>query len=109
MKRLYYLCLVYLVVGTLHAADTITMADLPYFFDFEDQTEMSNWTLNEKAATPNEWHVGAYDAYTGQYSMYVSCDSGKTNTYTGTSNIVVACRPIRLDAGEYDIAFDYKG
>ena len=109
MKRLYYLCLVYLVVGTLHAADTITMADLPYFFDFEDQTEMSNWVLNRGAATANEWHVGAYDAYTGQYSMYVSCDSGKTNTYTGASNIVVAYRPIKLDAGEYDIAFDYKG
>lgn len=90
----------------------ITMADLPYLCDFEDDDENANWVLNpsiETITTENRWVIGSALAYTGKNSIYVSQDGGKTNTYASTNNVLLAYRDITLEAGDYDIAYDWKG
>ena len=93
-------------------AEAITMADLPYLCDFEDDGENANWVLNpaiETITTENRWVIGDALAYTGKKSIYVSQDGGKTNTYAPTNNFLIAYRDITLAAGDYDVAYDWKG
>ena len=114
-KRLYIGIL--LVIGNWMMVSNafgaaITMDDLPYLCDFEDDTENANWTLNpyiETITTANRWVIGDATAYTGDKSMYVSQDNGKSNTYAATNNVLLAYRDITLAAGDYDIAYDWKG
>ena len=90
----------------------ITMADLPYLCDFEDDTENANWVLNpaiNTITTTNAWVIGEALAYTGNQSLYVSHDGGLTNTYAATNNVLIAYRDITLDQGDYDIAYDWTG
>lgn len=93
-------------------AAAITMNDLPYFCDFEDDAEIQNWVLNpgvEAVNTDNRWTVGNATAYTGNRSLYVSADNGTNNSYKSTNNMLVAYRDVTLDAGTYDIAYDFYG
>lgn len=88
------------------------MADLPYLCDFETETENANWTLNpavDEIITENRWVIGNATAYTGEKSMYVSQDNGLTNKYAATNNVLLAYRDITLEAGDYDIAYDWMG
>ena len=90
----------------------ITMADLPYLCDFENDTENANWVLNpaiDQISTTNRWIIGEATAYTGRKSLYVSHDGGLTNTYAATNNVLLAYRDITLEAGDYDIAYDWCG
>ena len=90
----------------------ITMDDLPYLCDFEDEAENAKWNLNpyvNTITTANRWVIGDATAYTGEQSMYVSQDGGKSNTYASTNNVLLAYRDITLAAGDYDIAYDWKG
>jgi len=90
----------------------ITMADLPYLCDFEDASENANWTLNPSIntiTTTNAWVIGDALAYTGERSLYVSQDGGVTNTYASTNNVLLAYRDITLEAGDYDVAYDWTG
>lgn len=98
--------------SSLFAQNSITMSDLPYFCDFEDDAENAKWVLNpgiENITTTNAWCIGGAKAYTGEKSLYISCDGGQTNTYATTHNILVAYRDISLERGQYDIAFDWTG
>lgn len=47
-NRLYILLLTVCCLACVATAqaEPIRMADLPYFCDFEDDTENANWTLN---------------------------------------------------------------
>ena len=90
----------------------ITMADLPYLYDFENEAENQNWVLNPSVntiTTDNRWVIGSAVAYTGDNSMYVSQDGGLSNTYASTNNVLLAYRDITLEAGDYDIAYDWMG
>ncbi len=90
----------------------ITMADLPYLCDFENEAENQNWVLNPSVntiTTDNRWVIGSAIAYTGDNSMYVSQDGGLSNTYASTNNVLLAYRDITLEAGDYDIAYDWMG
>ena len=117
MNKRLYIGLLLLVIGqwTLVNAvygDAITMADLPYLCDFEDEAENANWVLNpyvNTITTENRWVIGKANAYTGEQSMYVSQDGGQTQTYASTNNVLLAYRDITLAAGEYDIAYDWMG
>ena len=115
-KRLYIVWL--LAVGCWLSAGqawgaAITMADLPYLCDFEDDAENANWVLNPKINeinTTNAWVIGKAVSYTGgEKSLYVSDDGGVTNTYAATNNVLLAYRDITLEAGEYDVAYDWIG
>lgn len=90
----------------------VQMTDLPYLCDFEDDTENALWTLNPGASSANLknlWVVSDHEAYTGQRSMYISDDGGKTNHYTPKANIVIAYRSMMFEEGSYDFSFDWKG
>lgn len=103
--------LAWLGAAQLHAV-SITMSDLPYLCDFENETENSQWVLNpgkNTITTNNEWVVGDAVSYTGSKSLYVSADGGLSNTYDATNNVLIAYRDITLDQGDYDIAYDWIG
>ncbi|MCQ2310788.1 MAG: hypothetical protein MJZ64_03455 [Paludibacteraceae bacterium] len=88
------------------------MVDLPYLCDFENETENANWVLNpsvETIITNNRWVIGSAEAYTGNKAMYVSNDGGNACYYANTNNVLLAYRDITLDAGDYDVAYDWKG
>lgn len=109
--RALAVCLLLWAAGAAYGA-AITMADLPYLCDFEHEAENANWTLNpyiETITTENRWVIGEALAYTGKKSIYVSQDGGETNTYASTNNVLLAYRDITLEAGDYDIAYDWKG
>ena len=113
-KRIYIFALMigyWSMVSTVLGA-AITMENLPYLCDFEDATENANWVLNpsvETITTANRWVVGKAAAYTGEQSMYVSQDGGLSQTYAPTNNVLLAYRDITLEAGDYDIAYDWRG
>ncbi len=86
-----------------------------YYNDFDDATENANWTMRVGTAASqisNRWWVGSPDVDadnldTGNY-LYMSCDSGATAGYDGTSgSLVVAYRKFSLTAGTYDLSFDW--
>ena len=115
MKNRLYILL--LMIGCLACvatsqAEPIKMADLPYLCDFEDKWENRNWVLNpsiETITTTNAWAIGSAAAYTGKQSMYVSQDGGRTQSYASTNNVLLAYRDITLEAGDYDVAYDWMG
>ena len=115
MKNRLYILL--LMIGCLACvatsqAEPIKMADLPYLCDFEDKWENRNWVLNpsiETITTTNAWAIGSAAAYTGKQSMYVSQDGGQTQSYASTNNVLLAYRDITLEAGDYDVAYDWMG
>lgn len=116
MKQRSYILMLVVVSCWLSAMQAygaaITMADLPYLCDFEDETENQNWVLNPSVntiTTANRWVIGGAVAYTGDKSMYVSQDEGESNTYASTNNVLLAYRDITLEAGDYDIAYDWMG
>lgn len=107
MKKLYILFL------TLGMAVT-TLAQLPHSYqcDFEDDAENAQWELN-KTINPaftwdNKWAIGSSVASLGQQSMYISPDEGVHVGFTRTTScIIVAWRELQLEAGRYDLAFDW--
>lgn len=88
------------------------MSDLPYWCDFESDEEVDNWIMNPKVeniVSDNRWVVGEAIAYAGTHSLYVSNDGGATMQYGNSNNVLLACRTVTLDAGEYDVAYDWYG
>ncbi|MBO7647012.1 MAG: fibronectin type III domain-containing protein, partial [Bacteroidales bacterium] len=86
-------------------------AMVPYLCDFEDTTENNAWTLLNQSQT-NQWYIGtAVAADSSDYSMYISSDTGATNTYDiSSSSVVWAYRDIQFsDADEFELSFDWKG
>ena len=69
-KRIYIFALMmgyWSMVSTVLGA-AITMENLPYLCDFEDETENANWVLNpsvETITTANRWVIGKAASYTG--------------------------------------------
>ena len=104
--------MVFMAIARPAQAAAITMEDLPYLCDFEHEAENDNWVLNpkiEEITTSNAWVIGEALSYTGKKSMYVSQDAGKSNTYASVNNVLIAYRDITLAAGDYDIAYDWRG
>ena len=114
-RRLYIVWLLafsFMLLAVKVQGAAITMADLPYLCDFENEEENQNWELNPSVntiTTENRWVIGSAIAYTGDNSMYVSQDGGLSNTYASTNNVLLAYRDITLEAGDYDIAYDWMG
>ena len=100
-------------VRTFTTHDTpINPASLPYSCDFEDATENGNWTIVNGSYT-NQWYIGdvVNNTPNGSNGLYVSQDTGATNSYNITSaSYVWAYRDIDFGTtyGEYLISFDWK-
>ena len=87
-------------------------ATLPYNCDFEDATENDNWTIVNNGY-PHAWYIDDVVNNTpgGNYGLYVSQDSGATNTYDiDVASYVWAYRDIDFgtSSGEYLISFDWR-
>jgi len=117
MLRRLYIGILWMIGNLLLVTNAwsaaITTADLPYFCDFEDAQENDNWMLNPSVnaiTTENRWIIGSAQAYTGgTQSLYVSRDGGATSKYAATNNVMIAYRDITLEAGDYDVAYDWIG
>ena len=86
-----------------------TLAELPYTQDFEDATENANWTIVNGTYT-NKWYIDNQITEDESYCMYVSKDTGRTNTYNITSSSYVwAYRDIDFGTyAGYNLAFDWR-
>ena len=82
-----------------------------YYCDFEDAAENANWQLNvgpKGKECVNKWYVGTAISNGGHSSMYISCDSGRTASYTQSATTVSAYRLLTLPAGQYELSFDWQ-
>lgn len=82
-----------------------------YYCDFEDAAENANWQLNvgpKGKECVNKWYVGSAISNGGHSSMYISCDSGRTASYTQSATTVSAYRLLTLPAGQYELSFDWQ-
>lgn len=107
MRRIRYILIA--LVTSLTAA-----AQLPHSYtcDFEDAAENSLWVLNytknSSATFNNKWAIGNAVSSLGMQSMYISPDGGISAGYTfGDSRIMIAWRELDMEAGRYDVAFDW--
>lgn len=84
--------------------------ELPYFCDFEDSVENSNWLLGYEWNL-NQAHIGNAVAYSGEKSIYITDDGGLSNSYTPHQGEPVVSRDIYFTPGfsKYQIDFDCKG
>ena len=93
---------------TLNTAPAI----VPYVCGFEIPEENANWTFVQGGQT-NQWFIdSAIVTMDGSvYSMYISSDSGATNTYNiSSSSVSWAYRDIQFsDANEFELSFDWRG
>lgn len=103
-----------LLIGMMWMATVTTFAQLPhtYYCDFEDAAENANWNLNtpknENYTWNNLWCIGGAVASLGKQSLYISPDGGQNAGYLkDQSRIMIAWRELELEAGRYDVAFDW--
>lgn len=83
-----------------------------YYCDFEDENEVQQWDLlvgAQAASITNKWVVGSALNNGGQKALYVSCNGGKSVSYTGSECTILAVRTLTLaQTGEdYTLSFDY--
>ena len=105
--------LLHLLVGLWLLAGGLSAQQISYYYcDFENAAEVGTWTLNKRKAMQlawtNLWYVGKEGACEGDNGLYISADNGKTAAYTNTDNTIIAYRRFDLEAGEYDIALDWR-
>ncbi len=94
------------------AASVAAQKPHTYYCDFEDATENAKWNLNkpknENYSWQNLWCIGGAVASLGEKSMYISPDGGRNVGYLkDQSRIMIAWRELDLEAGRYDVAFDW--
>ena len=83
-------------------------AQVPYYSDFTNTTEVSDWILFNGTQT-NKWHIGMPTGATNPV-LFVSNDNGTNNNYTISSiTNVWACRDIDFGYfAEYEISFKWS-
>ena len=78
-------------------------------YDFEDDTENANWTLNNGNQT-NQWYIGSAASNGGSNGLYISNDGGASNAYSnGSTSYVYAYREIIIEENAvYNVEFDWR-
>lgn len=104
--------IVYILIALVTALTSAAQLPHSYSCDFEDEAENAQWNLNtpknENYTWVNQWAIGEKVASLGDNSLYISPDGGESVGYARTqSRIMVAWRELQLEAGRYDIAFDW--
>ncbi len=78
---------------------------LPYATGFE-AGEDRNWSFANGA---NAWVIDSGTASTGDWSLFISADSGATNNYVDQPCVSYAWRSIVLaNQGDYELQFDWR-
>ena len=111
-SKIYYFLLLFAVSFCNEIFAQSSAIASSYFCDFEDAAENSNWELKvglfaDKCA--NKWYIGEPgSANNGENGLFVSCDNGLTSDYTNKAVMVMAYRELTLEAGDYELSFDWK-
>lgn len=106
LKKLSYIWIALAITAT-------AAAQLPhnYYCDFENEAENALWTLNkpknENYEWVNLWMIGGDVKSLGEKSLYISADGEHAGYGKTQSRIMIAWRELQLEAGRYDIAFDW--
>ncbi len=84
------------------------IATVPYFCDFENAVERTQWAYRN-GTQANKWYVDTATNNGGNYSLYVSNTGGATHNYdNATASYTWAYRQIAFVAGLYNISYDWK-
>ncbi len=101
------------MAGLYLAIPRLTGQITHYRCDFEDMAENAQWTLNPICGggiTINQlgspWYIGSATDNGGTSSLYVSKDGGQTASFANGCT-VIAYRELQLDAGDYELSFDW--
>ena len=83
-----------------------------YFCDFENEEENKEWQLNTPSNSeityPNKWYIGTAESYEGEKSLYISANGGKSSSFVGAEQMMIAWRDLTLEAGTYDFCINWK-
>ena len=85
-------------------------ATLPYFCDFEDAIQATEFAF-VNGSQPHQWVVGTAASNGGTHSMYISGDNGATNSYSiSNASNTWAYRDIEFPASPsgYTFSFDWR-
>lgn len=87
----------------------VPVSELPYFCDFESAAERNSW-LTPRGNLDTWWWTGtaANNTQPGQYALYISQDSGTTNTGGDQWVGAYAYRDFNLEAGDWLVGFDWR-
>ena len=83
---------------------------LPYFCDFEDPAQASEFAF-VNGSQPHQWVVGTAASNGGTHSLYISGDNGATNSYSiSVASNTWAYRDIEFPANPsgYTLSFDWR-
>lgn len=110
ISKVSLICLLFIFVSTSFNILFSQNTHLPYFCTFESSSDVSDWTLNAGNTVKflNKWYVGAPDGKANGNFLYVSGDVGATAGYQAKDNLIVSYKVFDLQAGMYDLAFDWK-
>ena len=79
-----------------------------YSCDFEGSNDTAGWVFVNGSQT-NKWFIGSAVHNGGSNSLYISNDNGTTNAYsTGSITFAYAYQEFALDAGSYEISYDWR-
>lgn len=79
---------------------------LPYTNNFDADNALDGWHFVNGG---NGWYRSLEPDTTGDmYTLWISNDSGANNTATNSSNYAWAYVPVNLEAGSYDLTFDWR-
>ncbi len=114
MKKIYCMILSLLLSVTcvvrLHGQQNAYT--LPYFCNFEDDTENANWVLNnrQQPALRTFWSIGTGAHKAGIKALYVNTgDESSAEYYGDDEQRTLAYRAFPgLARGSYDLAFDWR-
>lgn len=107
MKVSRYIILMCAVLGITYMQAQVAAS---YTCNFEDSIQNKTWVLEngyEAKEVPNKWFIGSAINNGGAQCLYITADTGRTAGYVAFSSVAVAYTDITLDAGTYDIAFDW--
>ena len=92
-------------VQVLHAQAMFTC-------DFEDSLQNKQWVLvcgDLADKIPNKWVIGEAVNNGGKQSLYISADGGQTAAYVQCNAYAICHIDVTLNAGTYDLSFDWQG
>ena len=106
MKR-YILFMMCAIVGV-----QVLCAQAMFTCDFEDSLQNKQWVLvsgDVADEIPNKWVIGEAVNNGGKQSLYISADGGKTAAYAQHNSYAICHIDVTLNAGTYDLSFDWQG
>ncbi len=94
--------------GKANAQGVGGISTVPYYCDFENAVERSQWIFRN-GNQPNKWYIDTATNNGGRYSMYISQDGGLKNEYNNSAaSYVWAYRQIAIQQGLYNISYDWR-